>query len=96
MTLSAAKIRTLGDELFVALRAREVLAPLTSREAGITIDDAYQISLRFLERRTAEGERIVGKKIGVTSKAVQDMLDVHQPDFGFLTRFNARSTMARA
>lgn len=84
MTLSAAKIRTLGDELFVALRAREVLAPLTSREAGITIDDAYQISLRFLERRTAEGERIVGKKIGVTSKAVQDMLGVHQPDFGFL------------
>ncbi|MFX5914910.1 2-oxopent-4-enoate hydratase, partial [Acinetobacter baumannii] len=43
------------------------------------------ISLRMLERRTAEGERVIGKKIGVTSKPVQDMLGVHQPDFGFLT-----------
>ena len=39
----------------------------------------------MLERRLADGERVIGKKIGVTSKAVQRMLDVHQPDFGFLT-----------
>ena len=85
MSLSEARIHTLGDELFAALRARAVIEPLTNREAGITIEDAYNISLRFLERRKAEGERIVGKKIGVTSKPVQDMLGVHQPDFGFLT-----------
>ncbi|MGH8506132.1 MAG: fumarylacetoacetate hydrolase family protein [Stenotrophobium sp.] len=85
MALAESLIHTLGDELFAALRARSVLEPLTSREAGITIDDAYAISLRFLERRTAEGERVIGKKIGVTSKPVQDMLGVHQPDFGFLT-----------
>ena len=84
MSLAPARITTLGDELFAALRARAVLDPLTTREPGITIDDAYGISLRFLERRKAEGERVVGKKIGVTSKAVQDMLGVHQPDFGFL------------
>ena len=85
MALNPARIQTLGDELFAALRARSVLEPLSNREAGIDIDDAYRISLRFLERRTAEGERVVGKKIGVTSKPVQDMLGVHQPDFGFLT-----------
>src|SRR3546814_20431225 len=34
---------------------------------------------------TASGEALIGKKIGVTSKPVQDMLGVHQPDFGFLT-----------
>lgn len=84
MSLDPARITALGDELFAALRARRTLAPLTSRESAIDVDDAYRISLRFLERRTAEGERVIGKKIGVTSKAVQDMLGVHQPDFGFL------------
>ena len=59
--------------------------PSPSASPGITIDDAYRISRRMLERRLADGERVIGKKIGVTSKAVQRMLDVHQPDFGFLT-----------
>lgn len=78
-------ITALGDELFDALRARRTLAPLTTRHPDITIDDAYRVSLRFLARREAAGERVTGKKIGVTSKAVQDMLGVFQPDFGFLT-----------
>ncbi len=66
MALSETRIHALGDELFAALRSRSVIEPLTNREADITIEDAYNISLRFLERRKAEGERIVGKKIGVT------------------------------
>lgn len=74
-----------GAELFAALCERRTVAPLIARDAALTIDDAYAISLDFLARRTAEGERVVGKKIGVTSKAVQDMLGVFQPDFGFLT-----------
>ena len=79
------RLHALADELYHALRSRTALVPLTEREPGITIDDAYRISTRLLERRLADGERVVGKKIGVTSKAVQQMLDVHQPDFGFLT-----------
>ena len=74
-----------AQALFDALRARHPIAPLIEQDASLTIDDAYAISLGFLERRKADGERVVGKKIGVTSKAVQDMLGVHQPDFGFLT-----------
>ena len=74
-----------GEELFKALRGQHTVAPLIARNPDLTIDDAYAISLDFLARRRAEGERVVGKKIGVTSKAVQDMLGVHQPDFGFLT-----------
>jgi len=75
----------LGDALFTALRERHTLAPLTDSHQNITIDDAYRISLHMLRRREAEGEKLIGKKIGVTSKPVQDMLNVHQPDFGFLT-----------
>jgi len=75
----------LAGELHAALRGRHTVAPLIERHPELTVDDAYAISLGFLARRLAEGERVVGKKIGVTSKAVQDMLGVHQPDFGFLT-----------
>jgi 2-oxopent-4-enoate/cis-2-oxohex-4-enoate hydratase len=74
-----------GAELFEALRTRRTVEPLTEREPALTVDDAYEISLDFLRRRLALGERVIGKKIGITSKAVQAMLGVHQPDFGFLT-----------
>ncbi|MEZ5571635.1 MAG: fumarylacetoacetate hydrolase family protein [Halioglobus sp.] len=80
------RIDRLGDELYAALRSQTTLSPLTEREADITIEDAYHISQRMVSQRLAlDGERIVGKKIGVTSKPVQDMLGVFQPDFGFLT-----------
>lgn len=74
-----------GQELYAALRERRVVPPLIVRDTALTIDDAYAISLDALARRQADGEKVIGKKIGVTSKAVQDMLGVHQPDFGFLT-----------
>ncbi len=83
--MDTSRIEALGDELYQALRARTPVAPITEREPGVTIDDAYFISRRLLERRLADGERLVGKKIGVTSKAVQRMLGVYQPDFGYLT-----------
>jgi 2-oxopent-4-enoate/cis-2-oxohex-4-enoate hydratase len=79
------KIRHYGDELFDCLRTRRTVAPLTTREPDITIEDAYQISRRLVGRRVEDGEKVIGKKIGVTSKPVQNMLGVHQPDFGFLT-----------
>lgn len=83
--MSEERTASLAGELYAALRERRVVAPLIERHPDLTIDDAYAISLGFLARRRADGERVVGKKIGVTSKAVQDMLGVHQPDFGFLT-----------
>jgi len=79
------KIVQLGDELYDALCQQQMLEPLTQREPGITIDDAYHISQHMVQRRVAAGEKVIGKKIGVTSKPVQDMLGVFQPDFGFLT-----------
>lgn len=79
-------IELLGDDLYKAMRTFRPLQPLVEQAPDITIDDAYYISLRMLARRIEDdGEVVVGKKIGVTSKVVQDMLGVHQPDFGFLT-----------
>jgi len=78
-------IETLGDELYNALTTCQVLDPLSSRHADITIDDAYRIQQRLMARRIAAGETVIGKKIGVTSEAVMNMLGVRQPDFGMLT-----------
>ena len=79
------KIQQYGDELYQALLDRKAVDPLTDREPSITIEDAYQIQLRMIQRRLDAGETIVGKKIGVTSQAVMNMLGVYQPDFGMLT-----------
>ena len=79
------KIQHYGDELYQALIDRKPVDPLTDRERDITIEDAYQIQLRMIQRRVDAGETIVGKKIGVTSKVVMQMLKVNQPDFGQMT-----------
>lgn len=85
MSVARPRIKALGDELFACLRERRTMPPLTGRVDGLDIDAAYAISRRTLQRRLDAGERLIGKKIGVTSKVVQDKLGVHQPDFGFLT-----------
>lgn len=77
-------IEQLGDELYDALCARTTLAPLTERHPGIGIEEAYHVQLRMIARRLERGERVVGKKIGVTSNAVMNLLGVDQPDFGHL------------
>lgn len=83
--MDSKQINHYAVELYQALRSASPVAPLTEREPDMTVEDAYHISRGFLEKRLLDGERIIGKKIGVTSKAVQNMLGVHQPDFGYLT-----------
>jgi len=83
--MDALTLQAYGDELYAALRERKTVRPISEREPTVSIEDAYHISRRLLERRLSDGEKLIGKKIGVTSKAVQRMLDVHQPDFGYLT-----------
>ena len=83
--MNADKIRHYGDALYEALLSRTPIDPITEQETDVSIEDAYQIQLRMIQRRIEAGETIVGKKIGVTSKVVQDMLKVDQPDFGQMT-----------
>ena len=78
------RIEALGDALYQALVERQPIAPLTTQHPDLDVETAYRIQQRMIDRRLAAGERIVGKKIGVTSRAVMDMLGVYQPDFGYL------------
>lgn len=84
--MDQATIDYYANQLYQALRQGVSIAPLTEQAPAITIEDAYHISQKLLYSRTQiDGELIIGKKIGVTSKPVQEMLGVFQPDFGFLT-----------
>ena len=54
-------IAQLGDELYDALKACKPIVPFTDRYQDISIDDAYNIQQRMIERRTSAGEKITGK-----------------------------------
>lgn len=85
--------QTIAERLRIAETSRQTIAPL---RAGVTVpavhpeialDDmatAYAVQQINVEARVASGERIVGRKIGLTSLAVQKQLGVDQPDFGAL------------
>lgn len=79
------QIKYYGNQLYDALVNRTTVAPLLEQEPEITIEDAYRIQQQMVSRRLDAGEAIIGKKIGVTSKAVQKLCGVNQPDFGQLT-----------
>lgn len=82
------------DEATVLLRAaetRQPVAPSSERWPGLTIDDGYRIQRALIDRRIAAGARIVGRKVGLTSAAMQEMLGVDQPDYGVLLDDMVRS-----
>jgi len=85
MALSDETIMAYGDELYDALLAGRTVSNLRDRNPGMDIVDGYRVQERMIARRLAAGDRIVGKKIGVTSKAVQEAIGVFEPDFGQLT-----------
>jgi 2-oxopent-4-enoate hydratase len=76
-------IAAFANELAEAERTRTQIAPLSSR-ADLTAADAYAIQLANVHQRIAAGERVVGKKVGLTAKPIQIALGVDQPDFGHL------------
>lgn len=72
----------LATELARAERDRVPVEALTARYTGLGIEDAYAIQSVGISRRIDTGARIVGRKVGLTSIAMQQQLGVDQPDFG--------------
>jgi 2-keto-4-pentenoate hydratase len=77
-------IREAALALRAAAATHEYIAPLRETWPGITIDEAYAIQLENVRWKLAQGARVTGRKIGLTSLAVQKQLGVDQPDFGTL------------
>jgi 2-keto-4-pentenoate hydratase len=77
-------IETISRDLYVAERDRRPIPPLTERYPQIDLETAYEVQLGLIQIKEADGSRVVGKKIGLTSKAMQKMLNVDQPDYGHI------------
>ena len=73
-----------ADALAAAERERAPIAPLTETFPAIDVVDAYEIQLRQIRARVARGARIAGHKVGLSSRAMQVMMGVAEPDYGHL------------
>ena len=74
----------LAAQLADAERSKVPTAPLTDAYAGIDVVDAYEIQLINIRQRVAEGARVIGHKVGLSSEAMQKMMGVDEPDYGHL------------
>lgn len=78
------QIERLAAQLRNAEKSRCAIPPLTQADKTLTIHDAYKIQMLNVADRLENGERISGKKIGLTSVAMQELLGVNEPDYGHL------------
>ncbi|GFN22553.1 2-keto-4-pentenoate hydratase [Thermanaeromonas sp. C210] len=76
--------QAIAAKLLEAEATRKAIEPLTSTYPDLTVEDAYRIQLAGVEMKLKQRRRIIGKKIGLTSKAMQDLLGVKEPDYGHL------------
>ncbi|MEK4198009.1 2-keto-4-pentenoate hydratase [Cytobacillus sp. FSL K6-0265] len=79
-----AKTYNFAEKLAEAESTRIGIEPLTEINPQITINEAYSIQLENIHRKVNNGEKVIGKKIGLTSKAMQELLGVDEPDYGHL------------
>jgi 2-keto-4-pentenoate hydratase len=70
--------------LYGAESSRRPIQPLTSKFPQLTVPEAYRIQQANVERRLKRGEHVVGHKIGLTARAMQELFGVNEPDYGHL------------
>ena len=77
--------RSIADALIAAERERKAIAPFTDTAPGLDAETGYQAQRMVVQHRLDRGERIIGAKLGLTSRAKQEAMGVHQPLYGWLT-----------
>lgn len=78
-------IQQLARELHDARLQRRELAPLTQAHPELDMDAAYPVQHEGQRLREAEGEKVIGYKMGLTSKAKREQMNLKSPVYGFLT-----------
>jgi 2-oxo-hept-3-ene-1,7-dioate hydratase len=82
--LSDADRQKAADTLMNAEKTRVQATQLSVTFPGITFEDAYAISTEVAKRKMAAGHRLIGHKVGLTSKAMQASSQIDEPDYGYL------------
>jgi len=82
--IDGALVQRLADELAESAAQGRPVEPLASRTPGLDLSGAYAVQRSLVRRWTDAGDRVVGHKVGLTSKAMQQQLGVDQPDSGVL------------
>lgn len=82
--LSAELHQEIAQQLYEAEQSTVPITHVSKAYPGITMDDAYAIQKAGLELRQSDGARIIGRKIGITSKGMMEMLNCDTPDYGCL------------
>src|SRR5438034_11113297 len=82
--LSEADRKKAAEILMVAEKERKQAAQLSVTFPGITFEDAYAISTEVANRKIAAGAKLIGHKVGLTSKAMQRSSQIDEPDYGHL------------
>ncbi|QGP80414.1 2-oxo-hept-4-ene-1,7-dioate hydratase [Sphingobium sp. CAP-1] len=84
MPLSPQTVETLATRLHRAEQDRVQVSQFSLEHPDMTLEDGYAISRAWTAMKLAEGRRIIGHKIGLTSRAMQRSSNVNEPDFGTL------------
>jgi 2-oxo-hept-3-ene-1,7-dioate hydratase len=82
--LSASDRKKAADILMAAERERKQAVQLSTTFPTITIEDSYAISTEVANRKFAAGAKLIGHKVGLTSKAMQRSSQIDEPDYGHL------------
>ncbi|MCI0394952.1 MAG: fumarylacetoacetate hydrolase family protein [Chloroflexi bacterium] len=82
--MSSANIEALAERLDTAWRTYTPIPPLSESEGISSVETAYAIQAQWTAMRLARGEKVIGRKIGLTSQAIQQQLGVNEPDYGTL------------
>lgn len=82
--LEPSLISSLAMRLHQAERNRTQIRQISLEHPDITIDDAYAVQRHWLDLKIAEGRKIKGHKIGLTSRAMQQASQIDEPDYGTL------------
>ena len=83
--LDAATRSQIVTQIIDAYRTRKALPLLTNEHPAIEVADAYAIQQAFVAHRLAQGRSVRGYKVGLTSKAMQEMSGSTEPDFSAMT-----------